>query len=273
VCSAKIPSESEILLRTTDLPFRVIAVVRKNLIRNRIYLRNKALTDSSHFMISTWAGGGVFVRGWRRVLVGDRNMRNHRSLQFAESASATVGTTLLELILATGILMILASAVVPLARFTVKRQREVELHRALREMRNAIDHYKDAADRGLIRVEAGTEGYPPDLDTLVNGVDMGSTNIGGAGAFGNPNNAASSFGVNPAPSGGNAAGGGFASQPTIHVRFLRRIPVDPFTGTADWNSQSVTDEPTSTSWGGKDVFDVHSKSRGTALDGTKYADW
>ena len=192
--------------------------------------------------------------------------------------SSLAGMTLLELMIATGILMILASAATPLLRITIKRQREAELHHALREMRDAIDRYKDAADRGLIRVEQGTEGYPPDLDTLVNGVDMTSNSAGGVGAnsnlpggntVGNPSASSS----NSTAFGNNPAGVGTGSSVTQHVRFLRKIPVDPFTGNTEWNFQSVTDDPGSTSWGGKDVFEVHSKSQGTALNGTKYADW
>jgi general secretion pathway protein G len=148
------------------------------------------------------------------------------------------GMTLLELIIACTILLILASAALPVARFTVVRQREAELRRDLREMRNAIDRYKDLADRNLIRVEVGSEGYPPDLDTLVKGVALG-----GAGAAGK------------------------------NMRFLRRVPVDPMTGRAEWGMRSVQDDPDSQSWGGKNVFDVYSKSTGTALDGTKYSDW
>ena len=121
-------------------------------------------------------------------------------------------------------------------RFSVQRQREAQLHKAEREIRDAIDHYKDYADRNLIRVEVGSEGYPPDLESLVKPIQIG------AGS-------------------------------DRKVRFLRRIPVDPMTGRAEWNLQSVQDDPDSTSWGGKNVFDVHSKSQGTALDGTKYADW
>ena len=132
--------------------------------------------------------------------------------------------------------MILASAALPIVRTTIVRSKEVQLHRALRQIRNAIDRYKDYADRNLIRVEVGSEGYPPDLETLVKGVQIG------AGS-------------------------------DRKVRFLRRIPVDPMTGRAEWNLQSVQDDPDSRSWGGNDVFDVHSKSQGTALDGTKYADW
>lgn len=144
------------------------------------------------------------------------------------------GVTLLELIIATGILLVLATAALPVVRFSVQRKKEAQLHKALREIRNAIDNYKDYADRNLIRVEVGSEGYPPDLDALVKPVQIGADR---------------------------------------KIRFLRRIPLDPMTGRAEWNLQAVQDDPDSTSWGGKNVFDVHSKSQGTALDGTKYADW
>jgi general secretion pathway protein G len=148
------------------------------------------------------------------------------------------GMTLLELIIACTILLILSSAALPIARFTIVREREKELRRDLRDMRNAIDRYKDYSDRGMIRTELGSEGYPPDLDTLVKGVALG-----GSGASGK------------------------------NVRFLRRIPVDPMTGQTDWGMRSIQDDPDSQSWGGKNVFDVYSKSQGTALDGTKYTDW
>ncbi len=146
--------------------------------------------------------------------------------------------TLLELIIACTILLILSSAALPIARFTVIRQREADLHYDLRQMRNAIDRYKDMADRNMIRVEIGSEGYPPDLETLVKGVALG-----GAGATGKT------------------------------MRFLRHIPVDPMTGHAEWGLRAVQDDPDSNSWGGKNIFDVYSKSTGTALDGTKYSDW
>ncbi|HXY24114.1 MAG TPA: type II secretion system protein [Candidatus Acidoferrum sp.] len=146
------------------------------------------------------------------------------------------GLTLIELILASSILLILSTAALPILRFTVIRAKEAELRRDLREMRDAIDHFKDAADLNLVRVEVGSEGYPPDLETLVKGVEYGS-------------------------SGGQKK------------RFLRRIPVDPMTGRAEWSLRSIQDDPDATSWGGGNVFDVHSKSTGTALDGTKYADW
>ena len=146
------------------------------------------------------------------------------------------GMTLLELIVASFVLLVLASAALPVVRVTIQRSKEEQLHKALRQMRDAIDRYKDYADRNLIRVELGSEGYPPDLETLVKVTQIG------AGS-------------------------------DRKVRFLRRIPVDPMTGRADWNLQSVQDDPDSTSWGGSNVFDVHSKSQGTALDGTRYADW
>jgi general secretion pathway protein G len=204
------------------------------------------------------------------------------------------GMTLLELIIACAILLILASAAMPVARYTVKRQKEAELRRELREMRDAIDRYKDAADRNLIRVEAGSEGYPPDLETLVKGVDLTaqqgagipgatspgqpivpSTGFGGGfgSSFGSSSNNSfgSSFGQTQTPGQNNSSNLG---QDLIrHVRFLRRVPVDPMTGKAEWGKRSVQDDPDSTSWGGKNVFDVFSLSSSTALDGTKYSDW
>jgi len=144
------------------------------------------------------------------------------------------GVTLLEMIIVITILLILMGAAVPVMKVTVKRQREVDLRRALWEMRSAIDRYKDAADKNAFQVKLGTEGYPPDLDTLVNGVEI--------------------------------AGG-------KKLRFLRRIPVDPMTGNKDWGLRSMQDDPQSDSWGGQNVFDVYTKSQGTGLDGTKYKDW
>ena len=150
--------------------------------------------------------------------------------------SREAGMTLLELIIACAILLILSSAALPIAKFTVIRQKETELRRDLREIRDAVDRYKDTADRNQIRVEIGSEGYPPDLETLVKGVQLG------AGS-------------------------------DRKIRFLRRIPVDPMTGHAEWGLRAVQDDPDSTSWGGKNVFDVYSKSTGMAQDGTKYSDW
>lgn len=146
------------------------------------------------------------------------------------------GLTLIELILACAILMILATAALPLARVSVLHHKEEMLNYDLRAMRDAIDRYKDAADQNKIQVQADTDGYPPDLQTLVDGVSLNG-----------------------------------AQQKRI--RFLREIPVDPMTGNKDWGMRSVQDDPDSTEWGGTDVFDVYSKSTATALNGTKYSDW
>jgi general secretion pathway protein G len=150
------------------------------------------------------------------------------------------GYTFVELVVVGTMLLILASAILPLAKVTIQRQREVELHRALREMRVAIDRYKDAADQGLIGstdLKAGAEGYPPDLETLVEGVRVA-----------------------------NDASG-------RKLKFLRRIPIDPMTKSTEWGMRSYQDDTDATSWGGQNVFDVFTKSTGTALDGTKYKDW
>lgn len=143
------------------------------------------------------------------------------------------GFTLIELIVATAIMVVLTSMVIPLARLSIQREKERDLRYDLWMMRDAIDRYKDAADRGAFQIKVGTEGYPPDLDTLVNGVDVGGKK----------------------------------------VRFLRKIPVDPMTGKAEWGMRAMQDDPTSDSWGGQNVFDVYSKSEGTGLDGTKYKEW
>jgi general secretion pathway protein G len=143
------------------------------------------------------------------------------------------GLTLVELIVTVAILTILATAAVPLARFQVKREKERELHYDLWMMRDAIDKYKDAADRGAFQIKLESQGYPPDLETLVNGVDVQGKKL----------------------------------------KFLRKIPVDPMTGQADWGLRSMQDDPDANSWGGQNVFDVYSKSDGTALDGTKYSTW
>lgn len=191
------------------------------------------------------------------------------------TASREAGMTLLELIIVCAIMLILASAAMPVARYTVKRQQEAELRRDLREMRDAIDRYKDAADRNLIRVELGTEGYPPDLETLVKGVDLTSQqggSIAGATNPGQPIVPSTGFGgaFGQTQSGSSGASG----QDLIrHVRFLRHVPVDPMTGKAEWGMRAVQDDPESTSWGGKNIFDVFSLATGTALDGTKYSDW
>lgn len=198
------------------------------------------------------------------------------------------GVTLLELIIACAILLVLATAAMPVARYTVRRQKEAELRRDLREMRDAVDRYKDAADKNLIRVEVGSEGYPPDLQTLVKGVDLttqqgagipGATNpgqpivpaTGFGGAFGST--FGSGFGQNQNQQNQSQSNSNQGQDLIRHVRFLRRIPVDPMTDKAEWGMRSVQDDPDSTSWGGKNVFDVFSLSSATALDGTKYSDW
>src|SRR6266481_3378038 len=145
------------------------------------------------------------------------------------------GMTLLELILACAILMILSSAALPIARYSIMHKKEELLRYDLRQMRDAIVCYKDLADANKIRVEVGSEGYPPDLETLVTGVKLGAGD-------------------------------------DKKIRFLRRIPVDPMTGQADWGLRAVQDDADSTSWGGKNVFDVYSKLQATASDGTRYSD-
>ena len=143
------------------------------------------------------------------------------------------GFTLIELIVSTAILVILTGMVIPIARLSIQREKEHELRYDLWMMRDAIDRYKDAADRGAFQIKVGSEGYPPDLDTLVNGVDVAGKKL----------------------------------------RFLRRIPVDPMTGKAEWGMRSMQDDPDSDSWNGDNVFDVYSKSQGTGLNGTKYKEW
>ena len=147
------------------------------------------------------------------------------------------GMTLVELIVAFTILALLSTLTVPLARYKVKRDKERDLRYALREMRSAIDRYKDASDQGKIQVKVGTDGYPEDLNVLVEGVTLV----------------------------GNATG--------AKIKFLRRIPIDPITGTTEWGKRSSQDDPKSNSWGGQNVFDVYSTSMERARDGTPYSEW
>ena len=150
------------------------------------------------------------------------------------------GFTFVELLVVCTILLILASAIMPLAKVSIQRQREAELRRALREMRTAIDKFKDAADAGAIapsEIQAGSENYPPSLETLVNGVTKNNDATG------------------------------------VKLKFLRRVPMDPMTKSTEWGLRAYSDKPDSTSWAGSNVFDVYSKSEGKALDGTKYKDW
>ena len=158
-------------------------------------------------------------------------MREYRPIRIDRPGER--GLTLVELMISVAILMLLASAAYPVVFFQVKRQNERELHYDLWTMRAAIDKYKDAADNHAFQIKVDSNGYPPDLETLVKGVEVQTKN----------------------------------------VKFLRRIPVDPMTGKAEWGYRSMQDAPDSTSYGGQSVFDVYTKSTGKALDGTKYADW
>lgn len=181
---------------------------------------------------------------------------------------AIAGLTLLELVMTVTILLILSSAAIPVFEMTVKRRKEAELHYVLREMRTAIDRYKDDADKNLIRTEVGSENYPQDLQTLVEGVTIS----GGTGGIGTSAATVAAQSQMSASQSIAAAGAAMSDMPT-KVRYLRKIPTDPMTGKADWGMRSVQDDPDSTSWSGHNVFDVYSQSTGTAIDGTKYSDW
>lgn len=157
-------------------------------------------------------------------MIPTQNHRRQRSMR---------GFTLIELIIATSIVVILSTMAVPLARFTIQRERERMLREDLWMLRDAIDRYKDAADRGGFQTKVDSQNYPPDLETLVKGVDVQGKK----------------------------------------VRFLRQIPIDPMTNTTEWGLRSMQDDPDSDSWGGQNIFDVYTKSQGVALDGTKYKDW
>ena len=182
------------------------------------------------------------------------------------------GMTLLELIMACAILAVLSSAALPMARMTVQRARESELRRSLREMRDAIDRYKDDADKNLIRTEVGSANYPPDLQTLVDGVTTSTPASAPAGISAGALATASS-GSAGASAGTSATSSATASTLPNKVRYLRKIPVDPMTGKPEWGLRAVQDDPDSDSWSGHNVFDVYSQSTGTAIDGTKYKDW
>jgi general secretion pathway protein G len=195
-------------------------------------------------------------------------MRHHFS-QRRNQRKIQAGMTLLELVIACGILMVLSSAALPLARVTVMRQREAELRRNLREMRDAIDRYKDAADKNLIRIEVGSQGYPPDLETLMTGVTV---SVGGTSQVGTSASTVANFSSTAQVGAASSPSSTTSTTPT-KVRFLRKIPVDPMTGKAEWGLRAIQDDPDSHSWGGHNVFDVYSLSTGMAMDGTNYADW
>jgi len=161
------------------------------------------------------------------------SMQEHRT-DYQRCAGSAF--TFVELMASITIILLLTAIALPMARMQIQRAREVELRRDLREMREAIDRYKDLADRGTIPVKADTFGYPEDLQTLVDGVALKGTATG-------------------------------------KYKLLRRLPIDPMTGTADWGMRSMQDDADARSWGGQNVFDVYSKSEAIALDGTKYSDW
>jgi general secretion pathway protein G len=167
-------------------------------------------------------------------------MNTGRWTQRTGRGTLDAGFTFVELLVVCAILLILSSAILPLARVSIQRQREADLRQALRDMRTAIDKYKDAADVGAIApfdVQAGSDNYPPDLQTLVNGVTKANDATG------------------------------------TKLKFLRKIPQDPMTKSAEWGLRAIGDRPDSTAWGGGNVYDVYTKSEGKALDGTKYKDW
>lgn len=144
------------------------------------------------------------------------------------------------------VLAILAGAAIPIAKTAIQRDKELELRRALREIREALDAYKKLADEKKIQVEEDSEGYPPDLETLVKGVEVQETSESGE-------------------EGGNTS--------KKIIRFLRRIPKDPMTGTAEWGLRSYQDDPDSDVWGEENVYDIYTRSEAKALDGSRYRDW
>lgn len=146
------------------------------------------------------------------------------------------GFTLAELVTVAAVMTVLALVTLPVAKFTAKRSKEADLRQALRQMRSAIDEYKRYSDAGLIPIDLGTEGYPKKLEVLVEGVEV-------------------------------------VGQVDKKLKLLRRIPIDPMTGKDEWGLRSFQDRPDSTSWGGEDVYDVYSLSRGVGLNGVPYGDW
>jgi len=156
-------------------------------------------------------------------------------------ASQKKGFTLVEMLVTLTILSILAIAAMPLAKVAIKREKEITLHRNLRNLRESIDAYKKLADEKKFEFDEETEGYPPDLETLVNGIEIKITEKD--------------------------------EEKTKIIKFLRRIPKDPMMNSLEWGLRSYQDDADSNVWGGENVYDVYTQSAGTALDGTKYRDW
>jgi general secretion pathway protein G len=171
-----------------------------------------------------------------RAIVGSRRAARRATARHPRGFALIAGFTLAEMVMVAALLVILAGVVLPVARNSVRRGKEIELRLDLRQMRNAIDEYKRYSDAQLIPIELGSDGYPTELETLVEGVEV----IG---------------------------------QLDKKVRFLRRIPVDPMTGEDEWGLRSFQDEPDATSWGGEDVYDVFSLSEGVGLNGVPYSEW
>jgi general secretion pathway protein G len=185
---------------------------------------------------SAWLGGHDSGQRISDLVLTSSSSR----LTLGARLRAIPGYSFVELLVVSAILLILASAVLPLSKVTIQRQREAELRRALRTIRSAIDKHKDAVDLGLIggtNVVAGSEGYPKDLETLVEGLEYL-----------------------------NDASG-------VKHKFLRRVPFDPMTKSDDWGLRAYQDDPDSTSWGGDNVYDVYTTFSGSALDGTNYSEW
>jgi len=185
--------------------------------------------DTEDTEVKTRRKTGLFLRVLGVLRGGERNW-----------STCSDGYTFVELLVVATIVLILASAIMPLAKVTAARTREAELRRSLREIRTAVDKYKDAADLGQIGsldLKVGSENYPPDLQTLVDGVTAANDATG------------------------------------RKLKYLRHIPVDPMTRGTEWGMRSYQDKPDSSKWGGQNVFDVHTTFDGTALDGTKYKDW
>lgn len=162
------------------------------------------------------------------------------------SSSRTAGFTLLEMVVTLSILALLTTVAMPVVTTSVKREKEIELRQNLRLIRQAIDDYKKLADEKKFEVDPDSYGYPPDLETLVNGVEIEQEVTDSSGR---------------------------KTNRKMLVRFLRKIPVDPMTDSYEWGLRSYQDEPDSNSWGGENVYDVYTRSQGTALNKTKYRDW